>query len=56
VVGAGLADTIDDGYDNGWTTQWTNTHGQLTAALAINQPKQITTWRKNILTTQTVDA
>jgi len=46
--------TIDDGYDKGWTTQWTNTNGQLTAALAVNQPKQIAAWRKNIQAHETV--
>jgi NADPH-dependent 2,4-dienoyl-CoA reductase/sulfur reductase-like enzyme len=41
--------TIDDGYENGWTVEWTDSDGRLTAALGVDQSKRVAAWRKEVL-------
>jgi NADPH-dependent 2,4-dienoyl-CoA reductase/sulfur reductase-like enzyme len=39
---------IDEDLDRGWTASWTDASGRLTAALAVDQPKFISTVRADI--------
>lgn len=48
--------TIDDGYETGWTAQWTDTDGRLTAAFGVDQSKLVAAWRKDILTPERTEA
>ncbi len=41
--------TIDEDYDQGWTVQWTDQAGRLTAILGVDQSKLIAAGRKEIL-------
>lgn len=41
--------TIDDNFERGWTTRWTDAEGRLTAALGVDQGKLIAALRKQIL-------
>ncbi|WIX75625.1 FAD/NAD(P)-binding oxidoreductase [Amycolatopsis carbonis] len=54
----GPSDTvsIDDGYERGWTAQWSDADGRLTAALGVDQSKLVAAWRKEMLTPQTTGA
>jgi 3-phenylpropionate/trans-cinnamate dioxygenase ferredoxin reductase subunit len=42
--------TIDDDAESGWTAGWYNSAGDLTAALAVDQPKYVAAVRAELLT------
>jgi hypothetical protein len=41
--------TTDEGAESGWTAQWHDAAGELTAALAIDQPKYVAAVRTELL-------
>jgi 3-phenylpropionate/trans-cinnamate dioxygenase ferredoxin reductase subunit len=40
---------VDEDHDRGWTAQWTDASGRLTAALAVDQPKFVSAIRSDML-------
>jgi 3-phenylpropionate/trans-cinnamate dioxygenase ferredoxin reductase subunit len=41
--------TIDEDAESGWTAQWHNAAGELTAALAVDRPKYVAAIRTELL-------